>query len=349
MYSNGYFAVVEKEKFESNEEKIWPKFCGSNLKIFNSILTDTLEINEEFESTSEEGNKELSDWKVTFFKDNIFAQTLKLKVVHKGFFDSKPDVVKISKTDRDSIAAKVALMTNTNEKNNEYNCKNASWFVCGNQAIKHNHLNVLPREWRHIDGNGLIILDKFGNLDYPKKHILMLMLAIAYTQAFEEISEKLAAALKPIKSEVETIEFDKQAMERVEYIEKLYAQAAEFNARYYFLNPVRINNYPTFQCWQDIREAYQLQTQYHELNEQIDQVYSILSHLQKQRNYIANERWYKKITVVGLFLSAVGLITVFDTLIQRFGKVVGVIVGVLLLLLLFVIYKKLMLREFSIK
>ena len=342
MSANGYFAVIQREKSEQEKQLSWPQFCGNNLKIFNTILTETMDIVEKDALTKLDSNKTqspdtevLNNWEVTFFKDSPFAQHLTLKVVHEGFFESKPDVVKISQIDRDNIAAKVALITQTNPHNSEEHCKNACWFVCGNQAIKQEHLQELPREWRHVDGNGLILLDKFAKLDYPKKQILMLMLALAYTQAFEIISEKLAAALSPRHYEGNSL----STMDQVKDIEKLYADAAQFNARYYFFNPVKISNYPTFKCWQDIREAYQLQTQYHELNQQIEQVHDILSYQQKKREDLANERWYKKITIVGLFLSGLGLINVIDILIKNFGIQWGIGLGFLLFLSPFVVYK----------
>lgn len=306
MASKGYFAIVERQKSRMFDETSWPKFCGKNLKIFNTILTNTLEIEEVYQSDI------INNWKVTFFKDSHFSQTLEFKVVQDDFFDKKPDVVALSGVDRDVISAKIAIITSSNELKKEHYCKNASWFVRESLTLKQDNLKELPSEWRHVDGRGMVLLEKHNSLDQPKRKVLLLMLAVAYSQAFQQINEELANALKPPAN--------------LENIEELYERAAEFNARYYFFNPVKLTNYPTYNCWQDIREAYQLPVQYSELNEQIEQVHSILSHRKKQKDDIEsqsrqqkNEKWYKNITLVGLLLSVLGLIEVLDTLIKRFG------------------------------
>lgn len=329
-YPKGYFAVINRETDKDNEQK-WPQFCGKNLKIFNSILTDTLEIEESYKQDG------LNDWKVTFFKDSPFSQTLALQTVDEKPLTGTMCSIATSKVNKESVAANIALVDRLNKAEDiTHICESASKFVCNNKAVTKEHLKNLPSERRYIDGKGLILLKKYssntGEVDQPKRQILLLMLAVAYYQAFQQISEELALAL--------------EKSDEVDKIEELYESAARFNARYYFFNPVKINNYATFTCWQDIRDAYKLQTQYHELNQQIEQVHSILGHRRKQREekesierQQENESWYKKITVLGLVLSLLGIIEVVSTLVETLGKELGLGFGVLIVLFL-IMYAK---------
>lgn len=71
------------------------------------------------------------------------------------------------------------------------------------------------------------------------------------------------------------------------------------------------------------------------MNQQIEQVHSILGHRRKQREekesierQQENESWYKKITVLGLVLSLLGIIEVVSTLVETLGKELGLGFGV---------------------
>ena len=332
MHPKGYFAVINRETGEGNEQK-WPQFCDKNLKIFNSILTDTLEIEEEYKQDG------LNDWKVTFFKDSPFSQTLALQTVDEQSLTGTMCSITTSKVNKETVVANIALVDGLSKAEDiTHICESASKFVCNNKVVTKEHLKNLPSERRYIDGKGLILLKKYssntGEVDQPKRQILLLMLAVAYYQAFQQISEELALAL--------------EKSDEVDKIEELYESAARFNARYYFFNPVKINNYATFTCWQDIRDAYKLQTQYHELNQQIEQVHSILGHRRKQREekesierQQENESWYKNITLLGVFLSVLGLVEVADKLNKMFGNDIGIwITSVIIIGIILFIYAK---------
>ncbi|WP_299068129.1 hypothetical protein [uncultured Psychrobacter sp.] len=90
------------------------------------------------------------------------------------------------------------------------------------------------------------------------------------------------------------------------------------------------------------------------MNQQIEQVHSILGHRRKQREekesierQQENESWYKRITVLGLILSLLGIIEVVSTLVEKLGTELGFGFGVLIVLFL-IIYAKPMFTKLSL-
>ena len=129
-YPKGYFAVINRETDKVNEQK-WPQFCGKNLKIFNSILTDTLEIEESYKQDG------LNDWKVTFFKDSPFSQTLALQTVDEQSLTGTVCSITTSKVNKEAVAANIALVDGLNKAEDiTHICESASKFVCNTNSKK---------------------------------------------------------------------------------------------------------------------------------------------------------------------------------------------------------------------
>lgn len=315
-----YFAIINSCDNHLSIENLPSKFCGQNLNLFNPILKQTLTIADDYD------NGAINNWKVTFFNDSIFVQTLEFKVVKTDLFENKDEVKTILRKDFNSIVAKVAIITGVDTLESvKEGIRSASWLIRDSLSLKTSDLNQLSNEWRHIDGRGLIVLEKFEGIKQPKRKILLVMLAVAYYQALQKINEQLAQILQPPID--------------IKEVEALFAEAAKFNARYYFFNPVQLSSYPTYRCWEDISEAYELSIKYREVNEQMEQVHRILNH-QKQKQ-LKEERQSKlvlkheeqaridaerlnqqkraeklnfNIAVFGTVLTLFSLIEVFDTI-----------------------------------
>lgn len=243
--SNIYFAVIEKSVNKLNLQEKELMFCGQKVHLFNPILKKTIVIDDKAKPT----DNEINDWSVTFFKDSKFSQTFKLKVLKKELFEDSKEVKKI----KDNCIAKIAIFMNidtTNSENESLYYKNASWFLRGSETLTENDFNILPNEKRHIDGRGLALFYNTLDIKNPKRRILLLMLAVAYHEAFQQINENLAEVL--------------ENPDNVIKIQDLYAEASIFNARYFFFNPIQLTKYPTYKCWQDFSEAYQLSIKYRE-------------------------------------------------------------------------------------
>lgn len=242
------------------------KFCGKQLQMFNPILTDTMVIEETCAD-------KLSNWKVTFFCGSTFSQTLSFELLKKVYAECKSEFdsyyPEIQEKTKVGLSAKVAIITNVSTDTLDDDCQRASWFVRNSSTLKQEHLKILPSQWRHIDGRGLVLLEKFdGNMHQAKRIILLQMLALAYYQSFQQINERLSEAVD--KSDIKEIE-------------ELYESATEFSARYYFFNPVQFSRYPTYRAWHDISLAYELNDKYEETLKQIQQVYSIMNYRYERR------------------------------------------------------------------
>lgn len=322
--SNIYFAVIEKSVNKINLQEKELIFCGQKVHLFNPILKKTIVIDDKAKPT----DNEINDWSVTFFKDSKFSQTFKLKVLRKEIFKDSKEVKKI----KDNDIAKIAIFMNTDTSNSENESlyyKNASWFLRGSETLTEKDFDILPNEKRHIDGRGLALFYNTLDIKNPKRRMLLLMLAVAYHEAFQQINENLAEVLENTDNVIK--------------IQDLYAEASIFNARYFFFNPIQLTKYPTYKCWQDFSEAYQLSIKYRETNEQLEQVHRILSYQKQEKDEISKREQLKlrqeeqyqleqakleqqknsdrlnfKIAGFGLILSFFGIIEVIDTLMGWF-------------------------------
>lgn len=182
----------------------------------------------------------------------------------------------------------------------------ASQFIRGSGTLDKEQLKELPNEWRSIDGRGLALFGKKSNfVAQAKREIFLVMFGIAYYRALQQINDDLATMLLG--------KYD------IEQLDELYKDASEFNACYYFHNPIEFSRYPTFKAWQDIREAYHLQAKNQEVTSQLVQVHQILSYRQqKQENQISETR-NNRLAFLGILLSALGIIEVIDVLKNWFG------------------------------
>lgn len=282
-------------------------FCGDNIHLFNPILKKTLLIKED--TAYQKGNVVKYDgWVATFFKDSKYAQTLELEVVDKNVDQDNPEgyreylsrVVIVNNTDK-SEEGKIAFVEGIS-----FYREDASQFIRGSDSLKAESLTEFSNEWRHVDGRGLLLFNSREDLKQPRRATLILMLAIAYFRAFQKINEELAEAL--------------ESTDDIRKIEDIYSVASKFNARYYFFNPIQVSSYHTYKCWEEIRDAFDLQNKYQETNEQIQQVHQILSHMNQKKQEVKTQKWNKTITYIGLALAVLGSVEAIKTIYELLVK-----------------------------
>ncbi|PJG82229.1 hypothetical protein [Caviibacterium pharyngocola] len=287
---NIYFGkIYALDEILSLKEKIC--LCEQQIKFLNPILQKTTAVEEDFANLT---------LKVTFFHGSRFVRTLCFSSYRAAqLFSSKPEQQQaLSEIFGKTDSLGNIVLTAGAEGLSEALIRNASWFIRSSDTLEQGDFMILPNEWRAIDGRGMALFERFGKIDHAYRQVFLIMLALAYYDALHQISEELAAML------VEPI--------NVEELDKLYTEAAVFNARYYFDNPVEFSRYALFQAWQDVREAYHLREKNAEVTSQLAQVHQILSYTQQKKEQTANEERNLKLAVFGITLSILGIVEVID-------------------------------------
>lgn len=264
--------------------------CGNEVHLLNPILKETISSEETVDSL---------DLKVTFFSGSRFSQTICCKTIYsnENLFENQADLFNSIRLENNVLGKVFIAMGVKNDT--ELLIKNTSWFMRNSETLSSQDIIELPNEWRIIDGRGMALWGKLDNFEQQsKREIFLVMLGLAYYKALQQINQELANML--LNSN------------KIEDLDKLYKEAAEFNACYYFHNPIEFSRYPTFKAWQDIRTAYCLQEKNQEVTSQLTKVHQILSYTQqKQENRMSEKRnWW--LAVFGIFLSLLGLIEVID-------------------------------------
>ena len=276
-----------------------PSLCKQQIKFLNPLLLQTMFTEDNFEQYA---------LKVTFFQGNRFSQTLHFcSYSPNKLFDTKEELKAelFDKLDRKESLGSIVIASGVIPLEENLVIKNSSWFIRNSDSLDKNEFFHLSNEWCAIDGRGMAIFESFGTVTNAYRQVFLIMLALAYYRALHKISEELANVLaKP---------------DNIQELDKLYTEAAIFNARYYFDNPIEFSRYPTFRAWEHIREAYQLRDKNNEVTSQLAQVHQILSYTQQKAEQSINEKRNWKLGVIGVILGGTGLIEAIDIIIQWFS------------------------------
>lgn len=301
-----------------------PQFLGNQFKLLNPILLDTTAI------SPTDANP--SSWEVGFFQGSPFAQHLRIDFMDVGAVEEQEIDKFLFAHSRQSQEWISRVFFAAHDQNAPITAENitspsaallrkASLFIRNSKTLSFSELNILSNSLRYIDSRGMMIFSYYAN-ENTRKHnyrlALLLMLGHAYRLAMQQISESLAEILKN---------------QEIEKLDALYREAATFNARFYFAQPIRLNNYPSASAWEDIRDSLQLEAQNQEISRQITQVHQILSHCQSKEEQSREkeqaerekiqlqqmEKSNRKIALFGTIISLIGLVEVANTLMEWFG------------------------------
>lgn len=290
-----YFGKIYSEK-EKVTQKSALTLCGKNISLLNPVLLNTTLIEDNFSSRQ---------FKVTFFQGSRFEQTLSFHTYQTSqLFNDKCVLERtlskqFSEFDQVNELAKI-LITEKTKQLDDLLVKNGSWFICNSETLSKEKFLALPEGWRAIEGQGAVFLAKYG-IDNAYRQVFLVMLALSYYQALQQMSEELAQVLASPKHHIDELD-------------KLYTEAAIFNARYYFNNPIKFSRYSTFNAWKEIRKVFHLNEKNTELISQLTQVHQILSYTIQKKEQCINERRNCGLTIFGIVLSGLGLIEVIDVL-----------------------------------
>lgn len=292
MIGETIFASISHQS-KSIKSSVNLKFRKKNIGFLNPILLSTMEIKEDND-----------DFQVTFFKDTRFSQSLDFNVINnKSFALKSSEEVRLMRDEefppcqQDAFAA-VITCKSLNLDNEDI--AKVSRLVRDSETLKREDLTELPNEWRNVDGRGIALLEKYDLTDQPFRLCLLYALGIAYRYAMQQMMEKLSELLA------------KDSLTHFTEISDLYGEIAQFNARYYYDNPVVFKNYPTFKAWGDIRDALKLPTLNEEVTQQLSQVHQILGfHLQQKL-----DKRSKRNTLI---ISGIGIILALGELAAAFS------------------------------
>jgi hypothetical protein len=290
------------------------KLFGGNFKLLNPILLKSMAI-------QEISNKDTKIWKVSFFIGSRFVQNLKVIITNEleisDFKEFNRKLMQmIDCSNFKDVLLKVAITSFDKYKNNKsQNILQVSQFIRGSSTLEDNHIKEIDTGFEYFDSYGMFIASNASTQNY--RIVILEMLGLAYRSAMQQISEQLSQVLET---------------NNIEKLNELYADAAKFNAQFYFNQTVAFNNQSTAITWEKINSSLKLQQQNTELTNQITQVHQILTHrhsreeqiLEKQQTAQDNlhmkklAELNKKITIWALVISAFGLVGAIDTIIKWF-------------------------------
>lgn len=147
----------------------------------------------------------------------------------------------------------------------------------------------------HVDGKGLSLITVLKKqLPHFERKLLLLALAHAYLAAIEQLYNHLALTVKQKSSPDE--------------LTSVYQQAAEFNARFYFPQPVKVRNTSLSNEWQLIEKSLGIVRNNTELATQIQNIHYIIDFKvsrEAQKREQKRNWWF---AIFGLVFAALGLL-----------------------------------------
>lgn len=280
------------------------KFNGQNLNVLAPVLKSSMAIEE---------SADFSKITITFFHDSIFAQTLCYEQLaeydtnHLEIYQSDKtaflDLFPNKQKGFSHVSKVVSCYPSCDQSNlcpNKLDLQFSSWFIRNSFTIKPEDLIETDNQFKLFDGKGLFVFDKYGGA--YQRQILLFMLGFAYSLALQSISNQL--------SELAYKE------DNLKQLNQLYMQAATFNAKYYFHNPILFSRYPTFKDWEYIRNIYQLNEQNQEILTQLSQTHQIISYIKEAKAQQKRDKLNTKLSIITVILFVFGIIEVAHILLN---------------------------------
>ncbi|MFW2177757.1 MULTISPECIES: hypothetical protein [unclassified Moraxella] len=278
-------------------------YMGQPLEFFVPTLCHSMAITATDET--------LGNFDMTFFVGSEFAQTLSFRAVEveqTATVKACSHLYKnLAENHGDQLLARVALVhENLEHQTTADLLAKPSAFIRGSTSLLAETLEPMSgRDKWHIDGRGVVFISPYQGMQQPRRVILLVMLALAYQLALNQISEALANIVKLPES-----------AENIQALNELYLKSAKFNAQFYFSAPVQVNRYATYQAWEKINQVYKLEREYQETNSQLDQVHRILTfhHQQCEQQLMAKRN--KIIAMFGVLITVLNLLQPLDIMLN---------------------------------
>ncbi|MDF7675233.1 hypothetical protein PT286_00535 [Neisseriaceae bacterium ESL0693] len=142
-------------------------------------------------------------------------------------------------------------------------CEHTSKLLYGSCTIQHQDLYETRTHYGHVSGRGMQYLAKWSDDQQFLRHVLLHALAHAYLLSMEQLSNQLANMLVAQKSDDD--------------LRALYKTMAEFNAKSFFHQPVKLGNSATCEAWVRINQVLGITESNRELSAQVSQAHDIFA------------------------------------------------------------------------
>lgn len=217
-------------------------------------------------------------WRLSFFSGSPFEV---------GLFVTLSE----DKIEKNGAKAQAIWQNLTNPQPSPESVLNASKWLRGSNTLGLDAYTERNNLFVAIDGSGFSMLSEPLHKGMFERTVLLLALACAYQIRMESLTNELAC-------------WDGNYSN----LTALAIRASEFNARYYFRNPVALKNVKLPYIWDDLADRMRIHEQDTELNDQLRALYQIINEKQrsndeKQRNK-DNARWQRISFALGV-ISAV--------------------------------------------
>lgn len=267
---------------------------GREVKLFRDVLLEDMRFLQ---------NASGDRWWLEFFRGTDYVQRFEVAFHSSGAGQTiKPDPAE----KYFNVLAYAELTHSSSAKDVAWACERTSMLVRGSAAIKPADLYEEATHYGHVSGRGLQYVAKFAGDAQFERHVLLHALAYAYLMTME----KMGNALSHMLPSTEACEAP---------LRKLYMDVALFNAKSFFVQPVKLSNSHFCDAWMRIDDVLCMRLFNAELTKQVQSahhIYALEEEKKSQARLEVQEAREKRrslgLAVCGLLLGAAGALSAID-------------------------------------
>lgn len=221
------------------------------------------------------------NWLLTFFRGLPFEQSI---AVYFAEADSADEFQNVPKQPMDNYLTKLVFCGSGYSSGSTLgqDCSSASMLLKDSMAVGFTDLHESAYHYGYVDGSGEIFLSKTSD-DNFLRHVVLHALAYAYIYAINDVENQLRPEV--LKHE------------DTQLLRSIYQNFINFNAFYFFKQPVVFNRPAMCKAWERIDTAYSVTHHSQELLDKINAIHFILDLKEKEqaeKHRLAEENFRNK-------------------------------------------------------
>ncbi|MDG6882742.1 Uncharacterised protein [Phocoenobacter uteri] len=256
--------------------------------------------------------RETQKWWLVFFKNSPEQQIFCAEFMELPLLDNIQEnqwretyAQKIRNRQNRKEITRLAFVNAESNQVTDMEISYASLGIRLSRAIKSDDYQHKSSHSEHVDGKGLSFITCLEGQQYQFEYrILLMALAYAYLNVMESLSNKLAYA-----SQIANKNND------IKQLTSLYKRATEFNARFFFLLPVKHKNTSLVETWSNIKASLNIVQINSELIQKIDDIHYILDWQKTQKEQLDRDKkqeqdnqFNRKIAIIGTVIAFFGVL-----------------------------------------